>query len=895
VIVLLAIICLISYPYFVKLMLDSRKNAFKVSVENIVDSVSVKMVNKEDNFNPVVVTENNLEEMIGVSGENYSNLEFVIDEEKRLYIDVKGKNKWVGLTACGVGGNILVVDTEQCGDGGQIYTDEEITAKIEEGYIPISNADELNNIRFSSNNTFGKGSKWESSYSGGLDKKYIQVATIDMNNTKWNTGEGWVPIGTLPYSCDIDISEQTGEIFSGIYDGAGYKIKNLFIKREISSVPVALFSSSNGSFYNMRLENVDITGGHDISAMPTAALVGQATGNDIVIKNVIITGNIKTVGRYAGNVSAFVGYADDLNKITFANSHFIGNISSDYNFAGGFIGRIINYNEILIENSTVKGNIVSKYNSTAGLIGSAIYDKRVDKDDIDLIYETIDLSNSVVIKNSSFRGEIISQYNKTAGLIGDLKGVDNLIIDGSYAQANIISDYNKTGGLVGELVYVMDIKIHDSHHDGIIFSTYNKTGGLVGEVNRFNNLDVNYSYHIGDITSDYNKTGGLFGEVTWMGNNYDEESVGTKADSVIIKNAYSRGNIRSTYNKTGGIIGTLNEISNVLIDNVHYEGIINGAYTKIAGLVGNVVDVHTLVVKNSNVKGTILGYEGDLGGIIGRIDFVDETNLENNVFEGKIDVTKDQDYSTNRVNYYVNRVGGLVGGIGADSGWDGKPENYEADVYIKNCRVEAELHGKGTRIGGLIGSSDTTYYITDVYNVTIDNSSFIGDIYSDGYSYTIDEGVISNERYYYLLTGGLVGSTNILTINNSYSRGNIFASVSNLATCRREILTNHVVGGLVGRVNNSAKINNSYSAMAITVLDNKNPADASLTTQVKAMAGDPTKTVLNNSYYDSTIAGFGDSLGIAKTTNELRSGIETFNGWDSNIWNFNLNDYPTLK
>lgn len=902
VIVILAIIALISYPYFLGLIMESRKNAFKVSVENVVDGISIKMVNKNDNFNPVVITEKNLEEMIGVPGENYSNLELSIIDNKQIYINVKGRKKWTGLTACGSRGSIRVVEADKCGDNGQLYTEEEITAKINAGYIPISNADELNNIRFDEINIFGKGTKWEKAYAGGLNKNYIQIANIDMDNTKWNTGEGWLPLGTMQYDCNIDITEQEGELFSGIYDGAGFKIKNLYINREISLIPVGLFSSSSGSFYNMYLDNVDITGGNDTQPMPTAALVGQTTGTDIEIKNIIITGNIKTIGGDAGHVAAFVGFANNLNKISFTSSHFVGSVFADYNFVGGFIGRIFNYEEILIENSTVKGDIISTYNYTAGFIGGASTEKSIDKYDLDLIHETVDFPNSVIIKNSNFRGDVISQYNKTGGLIGEVKGANSLVIDSSYAQADIISDYNKTGGLVGELVFVADINIKNSHHDGIIFSAYNKTGGLVGEVNRFKNLEVDYSYHIGDITSDYNKTGGLFGEVTWMGDNYDEETFGMKADNVIIKNSYSRSDIRSTYNKTAGIIGSLNEVSNVIIDNVHYEGIVNGAYTKIAGLIGNVLDIHTLTIKNSNVKATILGYEGDLGGLIGRIDFVDTTVLDNNVFEGEINISKDQDNYDDRISYYVNRVGGLVGGIGADSGWDVKPENYEANVFIKNSKVNAEIHGKGTRIGGLIGASDITYAITDVYYVTIDNSSFNGNIYSYSRSYDVSqengEIVIENEEYYYLATGGLVGSTNFLTINNSYSRGNLFASVSSLAMCRKEVLTNNSIGGMVGHINTSVEINNSYSAMKIKVLDNDAPADSSLISNVKAMSGDYTKTVINNSYYDSTISGFDDSLAIGKTTSELKSGqsnAEIFNGWNTDIWDFKANEYPMFK
>lgn len=898
VLVLLAIILAITTPTIFGLIENSRRNAFKSDVKSIIQAIDLRK-SERPALNPVIVTENNITDLLEKPSDNYSNIEVTLGNDNTTRIVVEGKNKWEGLSACGTNNNIVVGSLEDCGLVNPIYTNAEIDTKIAAGYIPIANASELNNIRFGEAHTFGSGTRWEKTYTGGLDKKYIQVKNIDLGVGEWNIGEGWLPLGTRIYNCDFTPLE--GVPFSGIYDGGGYKISNLYINRTITTNPVALFSSSSGSFYNMILENVNVTGGDTVNAMPTAALVGQATGTDIYMDNIKISGNITTVGNSAGKASAFVGQVGSVNKISITNSQYQGNIASGYNQAGGFIGQIRKYNEILIENSSIKGDVISTYNKTGGFIGEAIYDNYNntvgDRDDIAYTPDAITYSKSVTIKNSSFQGDVISQYNTTAGLIGEIRYADALTIDGSYAEGDIISDYNKTGGLVGELSYIKEILLNDTHHEGDIISTYNKTGGLIGEVWYYDNLTINNSYNTGNIISDYNKTGGLVGEIT----RYAESNAGqnlVQSESVTIKNSYASGNIKSTYNKTGGIIGSLSEVDNVLLDNVDYNGKVQGAYTKVAGLIGAVIDIRNLNIKNSNVTGTILGYEGSLGGLIGRIDYVDSTVLEDDTFEGEVNLTEDQDSSS--VLYLLNRVGGLVGGIGADSGWPGKPDSYSASVSIKGCDVKADLYAIGSRIGGLVGGADVTYNISDIYSVNIQNSSYEGNIIVDNTTYLrSSNGSFSNYESYYVLAGGLVGSVTNLNVSNSYSSGNIKATINAAApVCTRAILTNHVIGGIVGRVVNGANISNTYSAMRISALTDNKPISTDASNYIKGFAGDYSKVTVQNSYYDSTISGYDDTLASPKSTIEMVNGnpsVDIYHGWDSNIWNFgSATEYPKL-
>src|SRR5690606_5471589 len=61
-----------------------------------------------------------------------------------------------------------------------LYTVSELDQMIfVDGYIPVANATELNNIRTGRDQTMGAGTCWENTYLTGLDKKYVQVLTID--------------------------------------------------------------------------------------------------------------------------------------------------------------------------------------------------------------------------------------------------------------------------------------------------------------------------------------------------------------------------------------------------------------------------------------------------------------------------------------------------------------------------------------------------------------------------------------------------------------------------------------------------------------------------------------------------------------------------------------------
>jgi hypothetical protein len=226
---------------------------------------------------------------------------------------------------------------------------------ILEGYIPVANANELNYIRYRAINTFGLGTQWEGEYVGGLDKKYIQIADIDLDQSPWNAGSGWEPLGTLDSYIDFceysNPADEDWDSFTGIYEGAGYTISNLYIDRGGFDYPVGLFGGSEGgSFYNINLVDVDITGNS-----ATGSLLGLAYGTAVEINNVKISS--ATTFSY-NKVGGFVGSVRHLGNLDLKNSSYLGNVLSTKQSRGGIIGEAVNFGEISIENIDYEGDVI---------------------------------------------------------------------------------------------------------------------------------------------------------------------------------------------------------------------------------------------------------------------------------------------------------------------------------------------------------------------------------------------------------------------------------------------------------------------------------------------------------------------------------------------------------
>lgn len=170
-----------------------------------------------------------IQEIIKSMSNKYADI-FEIQKGKLVYIGVDEEvEKWVKENGLEKGEALITP-----------YTEAEITDMIQtQGYIPVASANELNNIRYSVENTFGAGTIWENTYTGGTDKKYIQVKDVDLSI--YSTGIGWQPIGGI-----------TEAPFQGVYDGNSQSINNLFIDNNSYG---GIFGVACGDFKNIYIKN----------------------------------------------------------------------------------------------------------------------------------------------------------------------------------------------------------------------------------------------------------------------------------------------------------------------------------------------------------------------------------------------------------------------------------------------------------------------------------------------------------------------------------------------------------------------------------------------------------------------------------------------------------------
>ena len=162
---------------------------------------------------------------------------------------------------------------------------------------------------------------------------------LDLDCEPFNTGGGWMPIGTEE------------EPFTGRMDGNGYLISNLYIQRTTNNYKhIGLFGyAENAVFKGIQLKNVKISGYY---------YVGGLVGHNVtgIINECCSTGSITGLGYCVGGL---IGFNDAGSQIN--NSYSRCNLEGIGSSSGGLAGK----NDGLITNSYATGNVTGK--SAGGL------------------------------------------------------------------------------------------------------------------------------------------------------------------------------------------------------------------------------------------------------------------------------------------------------------------------------------------------------------------------------------------------------------------------------------------------------------------------------------------------------------------------------------------------
>ena len=124
-----------------------------------------------------------------------------------------------------------------------------------------------------------------------LSDHYLQTADIDASASQTENGSG-DPVVYAGF-------DPIPSVFSGVYDGGGYKISDLFINRP--TIRAGLFANANtpSTFRGIHLRDVDITGG---TTSGTGGLVGTVVS--ATIEDCSVTGSVvmSSTGRWCGGL-----------------------------------------------------------------------------------------------------------------------------------------------------------------------------------------------------------------------------------------------------------------------------------------------------------------------------------------------------------------------------------------------------------------------------------------------------------------------------------------------------------------------------------------------------------------------------------------------------------------
>ena len=711
------------------------------------------------------------------------------------------------------------------------------------------------------------------------DKFYLQTTDIDASETSewWYNGNGWLPIGTQ----DIP--------FTGYYDGNNYVITNLVINRPTNQYQ-GFFGWNNGTIVNLGLVNADITD-HGSRAGILAGI--NNLGN---IDNCYSTGSIKT-NSADGRIGGLVGWNNseisnswssaDVNSLgslngglvgsnnggTVINCYATGNVTGSTH-VGGLAGGV--QNSAIIENSFATGN-VSGQNAyyVGGLSGTCITGSEIHNS-----YSTGSAEGSFYI----------------GGLVGY---ASNVSIINSYTVAMVTGNFN-TGGLVGYAEMVETFSSYwniettfQSHSEVgspkttaemLIESTY-EGWDFTATWTIQENMTYPYLY-IQEDAGEFNYPSEFlppyllsaeFGDnvisLEWMSPSLDEHlgfnvyrneiliaTLGANETQYIDQSAenfvFYTYKVTAIYDNNqesfpvsvtlfatpGFAMGDGTEENPYLVSNA------GELFTVRLDLLANyqqTADIDLDVAPfNEGAGWTPIGneidafggnYNGDGYIISGLYINRPEENFIG-LFGRTINVSLNNIHLGNADILGYNRVGSLIGSASLTN--------------INNCNSSGIINALNNWAGGLVGVIGNNSFVSASYSTS--------DVFSQGYS-----------------VGGLSGATESnSSINDSYATGNVTGS--------------QWVGGLIGWVADCS-ISNSYSVGQVVASMGVNSGGL--------LGGSNENALIVSSYWNIEMSGQLESYGgEGKTTIEMIS-AETFSDWDfEEIWNIIDNEsYPYLQ
>jgi hypothetical protein len=323
---------------------------------------------------------------------------------------------------------------------------------------------------------------------------YVLANDIDASETAgWNSGNGFVPIGS------------SSSPFMGYFDGQGYSIYNLFIKRALTDY-IGLFGVVNNpdsEFKNLSILDSDFTGKKQVGILCGRLISCKLIDNCVtsgIAKGYIGLGGLIGALNYISPVLLDLDIKHCSSDVTLQ-----GTAPSDYNYVGGLIGQIYLSGRMYIEECKATGDCFP-YNTaiTVGVSGGGFIG----------MLEIINSSTECKISRCFATGNVVGysgNYSQGGGFIGTITPRN------SSFYSPLIEDCYATGNVTG-----MSTDIYISSFIGIT----HRTGGIVA---------VRRCYATGNVTRSPSSNYGYFipfrlPNSSYMYNYFDKETVGGEYD-----------------------------------------------------------------------------------------------------------------------------------------------------------------------------------------------------------------------------------------------------------------------------------------------------------------------------------------------------------------------------
>lgn len=309
--------------------------------------------------------------------------------------------------------------------------------------------------------------------------KYDDQNTIDSEplNITWSYGE----ISTYEELIGINNSDDHYKLvndidcagfnvdpidsFSGVLDGNGYQIKNIYISDNNNNIGLFRSLEEDGVLQNLIINNLVVESIHSSSNVGGLVGVNHGEITQVLIANSTInTPNASNVGGLVGQNNGNISHIESYTQVIGLEN------------VGGIIGLSQNHTIGNLENH---GN-VRGYNQSENLGGVIGY----------MVLET-----NEVISNLTNHGQVQGDTS-IGGVVGKMSANISALIN--YGNVSSLYSGNNVGGITGTYLPILEGSVSQVSNHGDVYG-YANIGGLFGHIDSI--LDEQYDHRVISLSS----------------------------------------------------------------------------------------------------------------------------------------------------------------------------------------------------------------------------------------------------------------------------------------------------------------------------------------------------------------------------------------------------------